>query len=155
MASEINQATIALLGERYAVIAAVRVSYYDLYTLERRIAVLDELVRLIDEAVKNVKLLVENQKLAQLDLVQLQAEREKVWAEAEGAKRELPPAQRALAAAIGDPRMPIGTLTGPIEDLPRYDATRGLEVLLASHPQVRSAQVGVERARAAVRRAQE
>ena len=50
--------------------------------------------------------------------------------------------------------MPIGDLSGPIEELPRYDADRSLEVLLATHPQVRSAQVGVERAQAAVRRAQ-
>jgi cobalt-zinc-cadmium efflux system outer membrane protein len=152
-AAEIDQATIALLGERYAVIAAVREAYYDVYTLERRIAVMDELVRVIDEAVKNVRNMVENQKMARLDLVQLQAEREKVWADAEAAKRELLPARRALAAAVGDPRLAIGNLSGSIEDLPRYDADRSLELVLAIHPQLRSAQIGVERAQAALRRA--
>jgi cobalt-zinc-cadmium efflux system outer membrane protein len=153
VAAEIDQATIALFGERYAVIAGVREAYYDAYALERRIAVLDELVKVIDEAVKNVTNMVENQKMARLDLVQLQAEREKVWADAEAAKRELPSARRALAAAVGDPRLAIGSLSGPIEDLPRYDADRGLELVLATHPQVRSAQIGAERAQAALRRA--
>jgi len=152
-AAEIDQASLALLGERYAVIATVRADYYDVFTLERRIEVLDELLDLSEEAVKNGKNLLDNQKIARLDYVQLEVERERFRAEDEAAKRELPSARKALAASIGDPRMPIPILGGVFEDLPVYDADRTLDVVLATHPEVRSAQVGVERAQAAVRRA--
>jgi outer membrane protein, heavy metal efflux system len=152
-AAEVDQATLALMGERYAVIAAVRAAYYDVYTLERRIEALGELLRLADEAVKNGKNLLDNQKIARLDLVQLEIERERFRAEAEAAQRELPAARRALAAAVGDPRMTIPDLVGSFEDLPLYDPDRSLDLVLATHPEARSAQVGVERAQAAVRRA--
>jgi cobalt-zinc-cadmium efflux system outer membrane protein len=153
-AAEVDQATLALLGERYAVVSSVRAAYYDAYTLERRIEALDELVRLADDAVQNGKKLLDNQKIARLDLVQLEVERERFRAEAEAVKRELPAARRALAAAVGDPRMPVGPLAGAFDSLPTYDADRSLELILATHPEVRSARVGVERAQAAVRRAQ-
>ena len=152
-AAEIDRAALALLNERYAVIAAVRAACFDVLVLERRIETLTELVRLADEAVRNGKILFDNQKIARLDLVQLETERERFRAEAEAARRELPAARRALAAAIGDPRLTITTLTGSTETLPLYDADRTLDVVLATHPEVRSAHVGVERAQAAIRRA--
>lgn len=153
-ATEVDQATLALLGERYGVIAAVRAAYYDVYVLERRIAALEEMFRLAEEAVRNGKNLLENQKIARIDFVEIEAAREKARADMEAARRELPAARRALAAAIGDPRLPIPTLTGPLDELPIYDPDRSLELVLATHPEARSARVGVERARAAVRRAQ-
>jgi cobalt-zinc-cadmium efflux system outer membrane protein len=135
------------------VIAAVRAAYYDVYTLERRIEALGELLKLADEAVKNGKNLLDNQKIARLDLVQLEIERERFRADAEAAQRELPAARRALAAAVGDPRMTFPDLAGSFENLPLYDPDRSLDLVLATHPEARFAQVGVERAQAAVRRA--
>lgn len=152
-AAEIDRAALALLNERYAVIAAVRAACFDVLVLERRIETLTELVRLADEAVRNGKILFDNQKIARLDLVQLETERERFRAEAEAARRELPAARRALAAAIGDPRLPVTNLTGSTETLPLYDADRTLDVVLATHPELRSAHVGVERAQATLRRA--
>jgi outer membrane protein, heavy metal efflux system len=153
-AAEVDQSTLALLAERYAVVGSVRAAFYDAYALERRVAVLDELVKLADDAVKNGNVLLENKQIARLDLLQLQVERERFRAEAEAARRELPSARRALAALIGDPRMAIGALGGRFEAVPLYDPDRALEVVLASHPEVLSARVGVERAQAAVRRAE-
>src|SRR5262245_52531796 len=66
-AAEVDQATLALLRERYSVIAAVRAAYYDVFTLERRIETLDELLRLADQALKHGQNLFDNQKLARLD----------------------------------------------------------------------------------------
>ena len=62
-----------------------------------------------------------------------------------------PPA--ALAAAVGDPRMNFANLVGSYENLPLYDPDRSLDLVLSTHPEVRAAQVGVERAQAAIRRA--
>ena len=151
--AEVNQATLALFGERYAVVSSVRAAFYDLYALERRIEVLSELVRLAEEAVKNGKNLLDNQKIARLDLVQLEVERERFRADLEAAQREVPSARRRLAALIGDSKMPIGEPTGTFEVLPEYDQDQAIELVQATHPEARSARVGVERAQAALRRA--
>ncbi len=153
-ATEVNQATLALLRERYAVLGTVREAFYDLYALERRIAVLDELVKLADEATKTSKILLENKQIARLDQVQLEVELSRFRSQAEAARRELPGARRRLAAVVGDSRLPIGPAAGPYEEVPTYEQERTLEVVLATHPDVRTAMVGVERAQAAVRRAE-
>lgn len=153
-AAEVDQSSLALLAERYAMIAAVRGAYYDLLTLQRRIETQRELVRLAEEAVKQGRTLLENKQIARLDLIQLEAELERFRAEAEASEQELPAARRQLAAAVGDPHLAVGSLDGPFDTVPTYDPDRTLEVVLATNPQARSAQVGVARAQAAVRRAE-
>ncbi len=153
-AREVDQATLATLAERSAVVGAVRTAYYDLYALEKRLAALDEVVKLATDAVTAGKTLKEKGQIARLDLVQLEIELERYRARAEAARRELPGARGRLAAAVGDPRMAIGPGVGPYEDVPRFDADRTLETVLATHPEVLSARVGADRAQAVVRRAE-
>lgn len=153
-AKEVDQTTLSLLRERYGVVGSVRAAFYDLYALERRITVLDELTKLAGEAVKNGKTLLDNKQIARLDLVQLEVELARFHSQAEAARQELPGARKRLAALVGDPRLPVGTAAGPFEDVPLYDADRTLDTVLATHPEVRSARVGVERAQAAIRRAE-
>lgn len=153
-AKEVNLATLALLRERYAVVGSVRAAFYDLYALERRIAVLDELAKLAGEAAKNGQALLDGKQIARLDLVQLEVELARFQSQAEAARQELPGTRKRLAALVGDPRMAIGPAAGPFDDVPAYDADRTLETVLATHPDVRSARVEVERAQAAVRRAE-
>ncbi len=153
-AKEVNLTTLALLRERYAVVGSVRSAFYDLYALERRIAVLDELAKLAGEAAKNGQALLESKQIARLDLVQLEVELARFRAQAEAARQELPGARKRLAALVGDPRMAIGSVSGPFDEVPVYDPDRTLEAVLATHPDVRSARVEVERAQAAIRRAE-
>ena len=154
VANEVNQATITLMGERYAVIGSVRSAYYDLFALERKVAILDELVKVAGEAVKNGQALLDNKQIARLDLVQLEVERARFVAEAEATRREIPAVKKRLAATVGDPRLAVGAVTGSFEDVPQYDADRTLETVLATHPEIRTAKVEVERAQAAIRRAE-
>ena len=49
--------------------------------------------------------------------------------------------------------MNFANLVGSYENLPLYDPDRSLDLVLSTHPEVRAAQVGVERAQAAIRRA--
>jgi cobalt-zinc-cadmium efflux system outer membrane protein len=94
------------------------------------------------------------QRVARLDLVQLEVELERYRAEARAVERELPAAYQRLAAMLGDPRLPIGRLIGPFDTPPKYELDTTREAVLAYHPHVRSARVGVERAQAAVRLAE-
>lgn len=154
VAREVDQATLELLRERYGVIGSVRSAFYDLYALERRIAVLDELVKLAGDAVKNGQTLLEAKQIARLDLVQLEVELARFRSQAEAARREVPGARRRLAAVVGDPRLLVGAAAGPFEDVPKYDPDQILDAVLATHPEARSARVGVDRAQAAIRRAE-
>jgi len=153
-ATEVNQANLALLNERYAVISSVRSSFYELRMLQERVKVLTELVQLANEAVQNGKKLLENKQIARLDLVQLEFELERFRANAEAAEQEVPASRVKLAATIGDPRLVVNQVDGDFETPPVYDPDKVLETVLATHPEVRTARVGLEQAQAALRRAQ-
>jgi cobalt-zinc-cadmium efflux system outer membrane protein len=148
-ATEVDRSSIAVMAERYAVIGTVRATYCETLALERRIEILGKLVQLADEAVQYGKNLLENKQIARLDLLQLEVERERFRAEFEAAGRELPSLGRKLAAAVGDPRLPIGQLRGSMEMLPNYDPNATMETILATHPDLRIARIGVDRAQAA------
>lgn len=153
-AREIDQATLALLDERYAVTAAVRAAFYEALILQRRVEILTELVKFADAAVAGGKTLLDAQRIARLDIIQLEVERERFRAELAATQRELPGAYRRLAAVAGDHAAVPTALSGTLDALPAYDFDAARDAVLASHPQVRSARVGVERAQAAVRRAE-
>ncbi len=69
-------------------------------------------------------------------------------------RRELPGAYRRLAAVTGNHALIPASVTGTFDGLPDYDPDAVREAVLAYHPQARSARVGVEKAQAAVRRAE-
>lgn len=152
--TEINQANLSLLNERYTVISSVRSAYYDLYALEQRIAVLDQLVKLAEDAAKNGKILFEKGQIAKLDFIQFDVELERYRAKATAANREVPAARKRLAALVGDHRLNFAELSGPFEELPVYSQENALQTVLTTHPEVRIARVGVDKAQATIRRAQ-
>jgi cobalt-zinc-cadmium efflux system outer membrane protein len=152
-ATEVDRSSALVMAERYVVIAAVRATYCETLALQRRIEILGKLVQLADEAVQYGKNLLENKQIARLDLVQLEVERERFRAELDAAGQELPSLKRKLAAAVGDHRMPIGQLNGSLEFVPNYDPNMTMEAVLASHPDLRNARIGVDRAQAVLHRA--
>src|SRR5262245_31752074 len=152
---EVDQTSLTLLNERTLLLSAVRRDYFDALALQRRLAILTELVRLADQAVENTRKLLAIKEASRLDLLGTEVEMERLRAEREAAERELPAAMRRLAASVGLPRLPVETLTGALETpLPDYDLERAREYVLGIHPELRSARVGVERARLLVARAQ-
>jgi cobalt-zinc-cadmium efflux system outer membrane protein len=153
-AREVDQAVLEVLSERYAVAAAVRAAFYEALTLQQRAEILAELVKLADEAVAGGQTLLDAKRIARLDIVQLETERERYRADLAAVRRELPAAYRRLAAAAGTPTVIPDALGGTLADPPAYDADAATAAVLASHPDIRSAKVGVERARAAVKRAE-
>lgn len=153
-AKEVDLATLSALRERYEVAGAVRAAFADVAALERRVAMLDELVKLSSDGVKFGQALLDGKQIARLDLVQLEVERERLAAKAEAARRELPWARKRLAAAVGDPGANFERVEFPFAELPVYDPDRTLAGIVATHPDARTAQVAVERASAAVRSAE-
>jgi outer membrane protein, heavy metal efflux system len=153
-AREVDQAALELIAERYAVVGSVRATFFEALALQRRADILAELVKLADESVAGGKTLLDAERIARLDYIQLEVERERFRAELQAVRRELPNVYRRLAAVAGDPSAVPGAVAGSFDGLPDYDADAVLEAVLLTHPQVRSARVGVDRAQAAVRRAE-
>ena len=151
---EIDQASLDMLTERYAVVGSVRATFYEVFALQQRLDILTELVRLAEQSVEQGKSNLAGGRIARLDLIQLEVELERFRAEAAAVERELPAAFRKLAAVTGDPRLPQRRLAAQFDSPPDYDLDAVRDAVLAFHPEARSARVGVERAQAAVRSAE-
>lgn len=151
---EVDQAALALASLRYQRFAAVRQAYYELLTLQRRLEILDDLLKLAEQSVEASERLRKAGQAARLDIVQLEVEQERFRAEQEATRREMPAAYARLMAAVGVKDLPfmpvIGTFCMPEMG---YDLERARQRLLAHHPDIRSAQVGVERAKLLLERA--
>lgn len=151
---KVDQATLALMTQRYTFLSNVRQAYFEVLTLQRRVEILTELVKLADASVEQTRKLLEAKRGTRLDLVQLEVEAERLRTELEANDRELPAAFRRLAAAVGVPSLPHAQLVGTLDlPLPVYDLERVQQFVLSEHPEVRSAQIGIERARLLAERA--
>ena len=152
---EVDQATLNLIAERYRVLTEVRQAFFEVVTLERRAEILTELVKLAEKSVETVETLRKEKEAVRLDVIQLEVDLERYRAELDATRRSLPGAYRRLAGSVGAQDMPAFTVVGTLETpLPDYSLERLRVYLLGVHPEVRSAQIGVERARLLVRRAE-
>jgi cobalt-zinc-cadmium efflux system outer membrane protein len=151
---EVDQATLSLASLRYQRLASVRQAYFEVITLQRRLEILDDLVGLADRSAEAAEKLRKAGQVARLDIVQLEVERERFRAEKEATQREQPAAFGKLLAAVGVRQLPSPAVTGPLE-LPgwAYDFDKARLLLVNHHPDIRSAQAGVERARLLLERA--
>jgi len=152
---EVDQAGLALTRQRYALLTIVRQGYFEILADQYRLEVLDELIKLATQSQDNAKKLLGLGEGAKPELLQFQIELNRLRAEQEGVERELDAAWRRLAAGIGAPDMPYTRLAGALDaSVPEYDRERAQSYLLAIHPEVRIAQVGITRAQFAQRRAE-
>lgn len=157
VAKEIDQATLDALGQRYAVAGAVRAAAYELAALHQRREVLAEVVGIAEQSVEQATKAEKNPNgtLTRGDVLPLELELERFRAERDTVEKEIPAAERRLAALTGDARMPIGTFATELSaPLPEYDLDAAREAVVEFHPEVRAAAVAVDRAQAAVRRAE-
>lgn len=152
---EVDQATLNVIAERYRVFTEVRQAFFEAVTLQRRADILTDLVKLADQSVENSKKLLKAKEAAELDVVQLEVDLERYRADLEATQRALPAAYRRLAASVGIQDMPLGRLSGDLDTaLPDYDLDQIRLYVLGIHPELRSAEIGVERARLVLRRAE-
>lgn len=152
-AEEKLQAEHVAAAQRQRILNGVRMLYYRALGAQQLIEVRTQLARLAGEAVKitgelfNVgqadrpdaaQIRIEAQR-AELDLIRAENERDQVWQE--------------LAAVIGDPFLKPARLVGELDKgLPALDQQMLLNQLLAESPEIKRAQAGVERAKAALSR---
>lgn len=151
---DVDRASLVTISERYRLFTAVRRDYWEVIALERRLSILKELVGLAEASVKAIEKLQNVGEVARLDVVQLEVDLERFRAERDAVSRMRPAAIAKLAASVGDPTVASATIAGNLElAIPDYDLSRASDYVMGIHPDVRSAQIGIERARAALQRA--
>jgi cobalt-zinc-cadmium efflux system outer membrane protein len=142
-------------------LAAIRSAVYEAILLERRIELLEELQSISQKSVDHTNELLKAKQAAQLDVIQLEVEAERFRAELEAAKAERAGVFRRVAAVVGikdleqirqdKDKLPFG---GSLDDkLPDYELDCLRQYVLAVHPDVNSAQAGLERAKIMLQRA--
>ena len=152
---EVDQATLNLTAQRFVLFAGIRQNYFEVLTLQRRVEILDELVKLAEQSVETTRKLLEAKQVSRLDVVQLEVDLERYRAEREATSRELPGAFRRLAAVVGVHGLPRARLAGSLDaPLPTYQLEPAQQFVLSEHPEMRFAQVGVDRAQLLLKRAQ-
>lgn len=150
----VDQASLKLMSERYQVFTEVRQAYFEALTLQKRADILTHLVELAEQSVKNSNALLRAKEAAELDVVQLEVDLERYRADLEATRKAMPGAYQKLAASVGISDLPIEQLSGDLDSAsPQYDLEQVSNYVLSIHPEIRSAQIGVERARIILDRA--
>ncbi len=151
---EVDQATLNWLAARYTQMARVRRGYFEILAAQRRVEILADLEKVAEKSLATARGLQAALEIAELDVIQFRVERNRYRAEAQAAREELRASFRRVAAQAGIADLEIVA----VEDLfslpdPEYDYESARDIVIASHPQLRAAQVGVSRAQWAWRRA--
>ena len=142
---EADQASLAVISERYKLFAAVRQDFFDLLTLQRRAEILEAVVKLAEASVDTSEKLLKAKQVARLDVVQLEVDLERYKADLAATQRRIPATYRRLAANVGVQDLPYQPVKGTLDAaLPQYELDRVREYVLEIHPDIRRAQVGVE-----------
>ncbi|MCI0684901.1 MAG: TolC family protein [Gemmataceae bacterium] len=164
---ELDQTFLALAGKRFALVTAVRKAFVEVVAAQRRRDVLrertKEVAKTLDEANKRIKVLPEEG--AEIIPLTFQYELDRISLELAAAQREYAAAWNRLAAAAGTPSLAMPDfVANPFADrLPLYavdaDPLKSQQRLaelrdhvVATHPEVRIAQVGIARAEAFLQR---
>ncbi|HMP04284.1 MAG TPA: TolC family protein [Gemmatales bacterium] len=152
---DVDQATLRVAVERFQVLTEVRQAYFEALTLQRRVEILRELVTLAEQAVENSRKLLEAKEAAELDVVQLEVDLERYRTDLEATARALPAAYRLLTAVAGAQDLTIGRLEGDLgAAVPTVDLEAARLLVLATHPELRVAEMAVERAQLVIVRAE-
>jgi outer membrane protein, heavy metal efflux system len=151
---EVDQAGLRVVAERYRLFTDVRQNYFEVVTLQQRAERLKQLIGLAEQSVENANKLLAAKEGSRLDVVQLEVELERYRADLDATTRTIPAAFRRLAASVGVDDLPYSRVVGDLDvPLPEYDLDRVRAYVVGIHPDLRAAQIGVERANLALKRA--
>jgi len=143
----VDQAGLARVRQRFTLLTTVRQGYFEVLAAQRRVQILDNLGKLAVQSLDASRKLMEAKQIAELDLLQFQVERDRLSVDLEAARREMAAAWQRLAANLGEPGLPFTGLEGDLEAaFPRYDSDQIRTLMLAEHPDILSARVGINRA---------
>ncbi|HLA09921.1 MAG TPA: TolC family protein [Pyrinomonadaceae bacterium] len=152
-AVERDQATMLAEAQRLRVANSIRLLYYETLGAQRLVELRDDLAQLAHEAVEITNELYNVGQADRPDQLEIEIESERAEIDFLRAQNAWQQSWRELVAMAGNPNLPPARLAGELHDpAGPLNETQLAESLLNQSPEVRVAEVGVERARAVLDR---
>jgi outer membrane protein, heavy metal efflux system len=149
---ELKQAETEAEEQKLRVVTNVRMSYIQALAAQQLLELRHNLSRLADDAVETSRQLANVGQADAPDVLASEVEAEQAQLGVAMAEQGQQRVWKALAAVVGNPRLPLMKLEGKLEDSPPIDAEEVVEKIVNESPAVRIAELGVKRAEAALAR---
>jgi cobalt-zinc-cadmium efflux system outer membrane protein len=152
-ATDTQRATLNTEMQRLRVLTTVRMLYYEALGAARLVEERQELAELTREASRVSEELFNVGQADRPDVLEVEMQSQRADLELKKARSHQHRVWRVLAAAVGDPALPVAPLEGDLSsNLPRVDGEAVVAKVLRESPEIRQAQVNVQRAQAALER---
>jgi len=149
---ELKQAEMEAEEQKVRVATNVRISYIQALAAQQTLELRHELSKLADDAVETTHQLANVGQADAPDMLESEVEAQQAQLAVTMAEQGQQRVWKALAAVVGNPRLPLTRLEGKLENTPPVDADELVEKIVNESPAVRIAELGVKRAEAAVAR---
>jgi cobalt-zinc-cadmium efflux system outer membrane protein len=150
---ELKQAGTEAEEQRLRVVTNVRMSYIQALAAQQTLELRQNLSKLADDAVETSHQLANVGQADAPDVLESEVEAQQAQLAVSMAEQNQQRVWKALAAVVGNPRLPLMKLEGKLEDTPPVNADELVEKIVNESPAVRIAELGVKRAEAALVRA--
>jgi outer membrane protein, heavy metal efflux system len=150
---ELKQAETEADEQKLRVVTNVRMSYIQALAAQQTLALRHNLSKLADDAVETSHQLANVGQADAPDVLESEVEAQQAQLAVTMAEQNQQRVWKALAAVVGNPRLPLMQLEGKLEDTPPVNADELVEKIVNESPAVRIAELGVKRAEAALARA--
>jgi len=144
-----------LVRARFDVLAGTRRSFYGLLVAQRRREILRMLLDVAERSAEVSGRLAAGGEVGRTDTLFFRIARDQAAVRLENAAVYVETGQRELAAAVGQPGLPVGPVAGPLSlPLPDFDLPALQQAVAAINARPRAARAVIERNRWLLRRAQ-
>jgi cobalt-zinc-cadmium efflux system outer membrane protein len=147
---ELKQAQMEDEEQKLRVVTNVRMSYIQALAAQQTLELRQNLSKLADDAVETSHQLANVGQADAPDVLESEVEAQQAQLAVTMAEQNQQRVWKALAAVVGNPRLPLMKLEGKLEDTPPVNADELVEKLVNESPAVRIAELGVKRAEAAL-----
>jgi cobalt-zinc-cadmium efflux system outer membrane protein len=150
---ELKQAETEAEEQKLRVVTNVQISYTQAVAAQETLELRRNLLKLADDAVETSHQLANVGQADAPDVLESEVESQQAQLAVTMAEQNQQRVWKALAAVVGNPRLPLMKLEGKLEDTPPVNADELVEKIVNESPAVRIAELGVKRAEAALARA--
>src|SRR5438445_7312736 len=143
---ELKQAETEAEEQKLRVVTNVRMSYIQALAAQQTLELRNNLSKLADDAVETSHQLANVGQADAPDVLESEVEAQQAQLAVTMAEKNQQRVWTALAAVVGNPRLPLMRLEGKLEDMPSVNADELVETIVNESPAVKIAELGVKRA---------
>src|SRR4029077_13076201 len=147
---ELKQAETESEEQKLRVVTNVRMSYIQALAAQQTLELRQHLSKLAFDAVQTSHQLANVGQADAPDVLEAEVEAQQAELAVTRAEQNQQRIWKALAAVVGNPRLPLMKLEGKLEDTPPVNTDELVEKIVNESPAVRIAELGVKRAEAAL-----